>query len=124
MPRFVFLPAGRYPVVDSAELLASKALQQLTDEMKQRYPDRIVVVDLPPLLDTADALAFLPQADTTLLVVEEHTTSVADLENSAELLAPFNLIGCVLSQPPGDDGPPEVRRWINRWLARGGRSRA
>ena len=35
---------------------------EVAQAMKSRYPDRYLVVDLPPALDTADALAFLPQA--------------------------------------------------------------
>lgn len=96
--RFVLLPAGQQSVLNSAELLATKRAQQLIQEMKQRYQDRYIIIDLPPLLDTADALAFLPQVDTTLVVVEEHTTSLQDMETMAELLAPFNLIGTVMSQ--------------------------
>ena len=64
------------------------------------HPDRILIVDLPPALDTADALAFLPLADTTLVVIEEHTTRMADMESLAELLAPFELVGSVMSQSP------------------------
>jgi Mrp family chromosome partitioning ATPase len=97
--RFVMLPAGQQAVVNSSELLATKLAQQLIREMKERYQDRYIIVDLPPLLDTADALAFIPQVDTTLVVVEEHTTSIQDLENMTELLAPFNLIGTVMSRP-------------------------
>ena len=96
--RFVLLPAGQQAVLNSAELLATKLAQQLIQEMKQRYQDRYIIIDLPPLLDTADALAFLPQVDTTLVVVEEHTTSLQDMETMAELLAPFNLVGTVMSQ--------------------------
>jgi Mrp family chromosome partitioning ATPase len=105
--RFVLLPAGRGPVQNSAELLATKALQHLVREMKSRYADRLIVVDLPPLLDSADALAFLPQVDTTLVVVEEQGTSLRDVEAATELLAPFNLIGTVLA--PAVDTPR--RRW-------------
>ena len=96
--RLVLLPAGQQAVLNSAELLATRLAQQLISEMKHRYADRYIIVDLPPLLDTADALAFLPQVDTTLVVVEEHTTSIPDMEAMAELLAPFNLIGTVMSQ--------------------------
>jgi protein-tyrosine kinase len=98
VPRFVLLPAGKPAALNSAELLSTKAAQQLFREMKLRYQDRYIIVDLPPLLDTADALAFLPQADTTLVVVEEHTTSIRDMEVMADMLAPFNLLGTVMSQ--------------------------
>ncbi len=118
--RLVLLPAGQQAVLNSAELLATKVAQQLIQEMKQRYQDRYIIIDLPPLLDTADALAFLPQVDTTLVVVEEHTTSMQDMESMAELLAPFNLIGTVMSQAreteKGEKKGTEGRRapWYRR----------
>ena len=117
--RFVFLPAGQRAVMNSAELLATKAAQQLIVEMKERYQDRYIIVDLPPLLDTADALAFLPQVETTLVVIEEHTTLLQDMESVAELLAPFNLIGTVMSQPPeqATDEAARSRPWYRRWFA-------
>ena len=117
--RLVLLPAGRRAGRDSAELLATRAAQHLIQEMKDRYADRIILVDLPPLLDTADALAFLPQVETTLVVVEEHSTSIEDMEGVAEMLAPFHLIGTVMSQRPADvpthDATP--RSWFRRWRA-------
>lgn len=117
--RFVLLPAGQQPVLNSAELLATRAVQQLVSEMKQRYQDRYIIVDLPPLLDTADALAFLPQVDTTLVVVEEHTTTLPDMESMTDMLAPFNLLGTVMSQAretakdAAGKRPPWYRRWLN-----------
>jgi protein-tyrosine kinase len=120
LPRFVLLPAGRQAVLNSAELLGTRRAQLLIEEMKQRYQDRYIVVDLPPLLDTADALAFLPLADTTLVVVEEHGTSIQDMDAMNEMLAPFNLIGSVMSQPrdkpalAGEHALPWYKRWLRQ----------
>jgi Mrp family chromosome partitioning ATPase len=114
--RFVLLPAGREAVLHSAELLATRTAQELIAEMKQRYADRYIVVDLPPLLDTADALAFLPQADTTLLVIEEHTTSMQDVEATAELMAPYNLIGSVMSHARESERAARRKPWYRRWM--------
>jgi hypothetical protein len=111
LQRLVVLPAGTVGRQNSAELLATRSARQLMQELKQRYPDRLVIVDLPPLLDSADALAFLPLADTTLLVVEEHGTALSDMETANELLAPFNLVGAVLTQPQPAPGPAR-RRWL------------
>lgn len=120
LQRFVLLPAGQHAVLNSAELLATKAAQQLVREMKLRYQDRYIIVDLPPLLDTADTLAFLPQADTTLVVVEEHTSSIRDMETMAELLAPFNLLGTVMSRARQTEKPSGAARqpWYRRWAGK------
>ena len=120
LARFVLLPAGRRAVLNSAELLATIRAQQLILEMKQRYQDRYIVVDLPPLLDTADALAFLPMADTTLVVIEEHSTSLQDMDAMNDMLAPFNLIGSVISQPREKEpaAGAKARPWYRRWFGR------
>ncbi|WP_428423397.1 P-loop NTPase [Methylibium sp.] len=118
--RLVLLPAGR-SVLHSAELVATRAAQHLIQDMKQRYKDRYIIVDLPPLLDTADALAFLPCVDTTLLVLEEHKTALDDIEHAAELLAPFNLVGSVLSKGREKDEEAQGTRrapWHRRWFRR------
>ena len=97
--RLVLLPAGQGSGLNSAELLASRAAQLLVQDLRQRYADRLIVVDLPAVLDTADAVAFLPHVQATLVVVEEHTRALADLERCRELLAPFHVIGTVLCPP-------------------------
>jgi protein-tyrosine kinase len=96
--RFVFLPACASAVAQSSELLSTRVTRELIAEMKARYPDRMIVVDLPPALETADTLAFLPLADTTLVVIEEHTTKMSDMESLAQLLEPFDLVGTVMSR--------------------------
>jgi protein-tyrosine kinase len=117
LPRLVFLPGGHGGDQGASELLATRAMHSLVRELKLRYPDRIVIVDLPPLLDTADALSLLPFVDTTLLVVEEHGTSIADMENASALLAPFNLGGAVLSRALPQPPAPR-RRWLQRLRGR------
>ena len=95
--RFVVLPGGA-PTAGSREMLASRKMGELVRELKRRYATRIVVFDVPPVLVAADALAFAPYVEATLLVVEEGKTSRADVARSAELLRATNLIGTVLNK--------------------------
>jgi Mrp family chromosome partitioning ATPase len=94
--RMVVLP-GREPVFNSAEILASPKMVRLVEELKTRYPSRIVVFDLPPLLGTPDALAFSPYADTVLLVLRDAKTSQDDLVKAMTLLDSVNVLGTVLN---------------------------
>ena len=55
----VLLPGGR-PLTNSAEMLNSPKMAQLVEDMKSRYHSRIIIFDLPPVLSSADALAFSP----------------------------------------------------------------
>jgi len=43
--------------------LASAKMVSLVEEFRNRYSSRIVIFDLPPLLDQANGLAFSPYAD-------------------------------------------------------------
>jgi len=96
--RFVILPGGR-PLEHSSEMLNSPKMTQLVAELKTRYSSRIVLFDLPPLLSTADTLAFSPYVDAALLVVEEGRTSAHEIERATELLVQnTNLIGTVLNK--------------------------
>ncbi len=95
--RFVVLPAGR-AIVNSSEMLSSPKMQRLVEEVKHRYPSRIVIFDLPPLLESSDALAFIPNADATLVVIEEGKTQEKELRQAFELLQGNEVLGTVLNK--------------------------
>jgi protein-tyrosine kinase len=94
--RLMILPA-RHRIGNSAELLSSPQMLDLARELKERYPDRLILYDLPPILSVGDAIGFLPSIDATLLVVRDGTTRAAELNHALELLAGYNLIGTVLN---------------------------
>lgn len=85
------------PANNAAELLSSPQMLYLAGELRDRYADRLIIYDLPPILAVGDAIGFLPAVDTTLLVVREGATRVADLTQSLERLSGCNLIGTVLN---------------------------
>mgnify|MGYP001544554504 FL=1 len=93
----VMLP-GNQPLLNSSETLSSPKLVQLVEELKNRYPSRLVLFDLPPILNSDDALAFSPYTDAFLLVLEEGKTKKAELENSLRLLSDVEVIGTVINK--------------------------
>ncbi|WJW75214.1 CpsD/CapB family tyrosine-protein kinase [Thiohalobacter sp. IOR34] len=97
LDNLVLLPAGR-PVHNSAELLNSPKMVKLVDELKHRYPERFVIFDLPPVLSTADALAFSPYVDAALLVLEEGKTQAEQAQRAVDLLESTNVLGTVLNK--------------------------
>jgi protein-tyrosine kinase len=68
------LPAGRTHK-HATELLASRNMSRLLTEIAERYADRIVIFDSPPLLMTTEAGVLASQMGQILLVVESETTS-------------------------------------------------
>ncbi|TKB82796.1 MAG: CpsD/CapB family tyrosine-protein kinase [Nitrospira sp.] len=96
--RFVLLPGGR-AIQNSTEILTSPKMLALVEEFKHRYPSRIVIFDLPPLLQTADVLAFSPYTDALLLVVEEGKTSADDVQRALSLVKESRpILGTVLNK--------------------------
>ena len=106
IPHLVLLPGGR-PLANSSEMLNSPKMSRLVSELKKRYPTRIILFDLPPLLSTADAMAFIPYVDAALLVIEEGKTQADAVKRAVGLLQGTNLLGTVLNKswvkaPDGD----------------------
>jgi capsular exopolysaccharide synthesis family protein len=95
--KLVLLPGGK-PVTQAAELIGSPSMAALVQELKQFYPDRWVLFDLPPLLSVADALAFAPLVDGIMVVVEAGKTSKEDIGRCLEMLKPFRVLGFILNK--------------------------
>ena len=95
--RFVVLPGGQ-PQSSSSEMIGSRRMTRLVEELKGRYASRVVVFDLPSLLTAADVIAFAPHIDAMLLVVEEGKTRREDVSRAAELLSNTHVIGTVLNK--------------------------
>lgn len=94
---FVILPGGS-PIMNSAEMLGSPKMCSLVEELKERYPKRIVIFDMPPVLNTADTLSFVPCIDCALIVVEDDATKEIELKHTVELLSVTNILGTVLNK--------------------------
>lgn len=97
VPRLVVLPA-RKPVLHSTEVLSSPKVGQLITDLRERYDSRIVIFDLPPLLNTDDAIAVLPKIDCVLMVVANGMNTRKEIEDSLHHLPTANLIGTVLNK--------------------------
>jgi protein-tyrosine kinase len=68
------LPAGRANK-HATELLASRSMSRLLTEIAERYADRIVIFDSPPLLLTTEANVLAAQMGQILMVVESDRTT-------------------------------------------------
>jgi Mrp family chromosome partitioning ATPase len=81
-----------------ASLLADGRCQSLTAELKGRYANRIIVVDMPAILESDEAFVLAPFLDCVLLVVTEGLTPREDVTRSLSLLARTPVIGTVLNR--------------------------
>lgn len=94
--RLVVMP-GRTPLENSSEILASPAMGSLVHELKTRYPSRMVLFDLPPVLSADDALAFAPFVDAFLLVLRDGKNTTKEVDHAMEIMKDATILGTVLN---------------------------
>lgn len=87
----------------SSELLSSEAMMALGQVLRRAFPDRLIIIDLPPLLPSDDALALQRIVDGMLLVLREGRTTRADLKRAAELIDRDKFLGCVMNNARWQD---------------------
>ncbi len=88
------IPAGER-VLDPIELLTSKRMQTLMEELKCRYHDRYVLLDTPPILPFADLRVLGEMVDNIIFVCREGYSSKSQIEEGLEAVSEFNLLGLV-----------------------------
>jgi protein-tyrosine kinase len=82
----------------ASELLSSTRFEELIQHIKDRTTNPIVLIDLPPVLTTDDALVLAPRLDAILFVASQGRTERADIEKATGLLADFPIAGLVLNR--------------------------
>ena len=91
------IPAGTLHHL-SNELLASEKMATFANELANRYPDRIVIFDCPPLIGVTETLVLANLMGQALIVVEESQTSIADIKAATEHLNEDLALGLVLNK--------------------------
>ncbi len=96
LPQLKMMSAGPHPP-NPSELLSSRRMQQMLQELSQRF-DRIVI-DTPPVISVADSLALTHIADGTILVVRSGVSRRKAVRRGRDLLrrAKTNLVGIVFN---------------------------
>jgi Mrp family chromosome partitioning ATPase len=83
---------------EASELLAGGGLEKLFAYIRDVAPQPLVLMDLPPLLSTDDALVVAPKIDACLLVLSEGHSRRDSAAKALELLADFTMAGVVLNR--------------------------
>ncbi len=95
--KLTLLPGGR-PLTTSSEFIGASRMAELVKEMKERYPERILVFDGPDILTAADSLLFSKFVDGIVLVVEAEATTRNDVKLAIDRIGKEHLIGTILNK--------------------------
>ena len=95
--KLILISGGR-TIQSSTELLGSRRMKSLVQEMKTRYDDRYVLFDAPPVLMGADVMALAPCVDSIVMVVENGKTTNSDVKKAVEMLPREKFLGFVMNR--------------------------
>jgi len=91
------LPAG-LPRDNATELLSSTRMEQTLRELADRFPERLVIFDTPPLLRTSEAQVIADLAGQVVLVVKAEDTAHAAVMEALHKLRDDQAVNLVLNQ--------------------------
>lgn len=91
------IPAGRSHHL-STELLASQKMHDTIDEIAKRYPDRVVIIDCPPLIGINETAILASFAGQAVIVTEEGKSRMSDIAAATAQLNPDMAIGFVVNK--------------------------
>jgi protein-tyrosine kinase len=94
----LLIAGGMRSTPHASELLASPRFEELLRTLRQGAVDPVILIDLPPVLLTDDALVIAPKVDAILLVASEGVTGRADFVRALDLIAEFPIAGVVLNR--------------------------
>ena len=100
IPNLRLLSAGKQSEY-VAELLASQRMSSLVNEMAERYNDRIIIFDGPPLLPTPQTQILAGLVGQVVFVIEAGKTSQSLVEEALGLIPEEQATGLLLNKNEG-----------------------
>jgi protein-tyrosine kinase len=95
--KLAILSAGRHDA-HATELIASSAMTRLLDVLSERYPDRLIVFDSPPLLVTTESRVLASHMGQIVVVVEADKTSRESVNAAIETIQGCEIVGLLLNK--------------------------
>ncbi len=97
IPNLMVLPAGS-SLPQVTELLASQRMVDLTRELANRYPDRVIIFDAPPVLASSEPAALALHVGQIVVVVEAGRTTNRAVQETLALISACQNISFVLNK--------------------------
>jgi capsular exopolysaccharide synthesis family protein len=109
--RFRLIPSGAHCEVP-AEYFTSVRMTRLLTQLKQRYPERYVILDTPPITESADTTIVAAMCDHVLLVVPYGKVTQSQVEAALKSVDKNKLLGVVFNNEPQ---LPPLSLWKSLW---------
>lgn len=108
------LPAGR-DVPNANELLASARMEALVKDIAERYPDRVIIFDTPPVLVRTETSVLATHVGQVAFVVGAEQTNEAAVKEALELLHGCRNVGLILNKLRASYGTERFGQYYGRY---------
>jgi exopolysaccharide/PEP-CTERM locus tyrosine autokinase len=105
--RLRVIPAGGKREIP-AEYFTSEKMKSLLGGIRKRYPERFVILDAPPMTESADTQILAELCDYIVLVVPYGTVTLSQIEECTKALDGKKLLGVIFNNEPE---LPKLRWW-------------
>lgn len=99
IPRLRLVPAGQNPA-SNREYFTSLRMRQLLKSVRERYPDRFVILDSPPIMSAADTRILAEVSDYVLLVVPYGRATESQIAATVKAIGKQKLLGIIFNDEP------------------------
>ena len=97
----------------STELLSSRRMRDVANEIAQRYNDRVIIFDTAPLLATSEPAVLVNLVGQILVVVEAEKTSKGAITSAVEMIKGHQGVGFVLNKAKPQIGASLIGGYYN-----------
>lgn len=97
--RLRVIPAGGRREIP-AEYFTSVRMKELLDAVRTRYPERFIILDSPPMTESADTQILADLCDYVILVVPYGAVTQAQIDDCVKALDRKKLLGIVFNNEP------------------------
>jgi len=103
--RLRLIPSGGRREIP-AEYFTSARMKNLLDDITRRYAERFIILDAPPMTETADTRILAELCDYAVLVAPYGKVTESQISACAKVLGDKKLLGVVLNNEPR---PPHIQ---------------
>jgi protein-tyrosine kinase len=101
--RLSILPPGG-EVSSATDLYGGPHMKDLVKRLGRSQPNRIVILDAPPVLATTEPIMLAHIVDQVLMVVEADRTAHSAIKSALDLLEPCDNVSLILNKAVGSKG--------------------
>lgn len=88
---------GKDAYENSSEILSANLMRNFISDLHDRYPERVIILDSPPILGCDDVEVMSYFVDACLVVIDQNTTK-QELEDSMQRIKDIRVAGYVMNK--------------------------